>query len=205
MDLADESMERGNALEALTRARKQILSNGYQFNTDVVDLQPDPEENGKVNYPVGFLFVGLGARLFNLGRGGHEDRRLSYRYTKNSKGKQSAFVWNQRDRSFVTSEVADVVQVSDVFDVSESQKGFDRIPELCAEWIATRAAADYFHEVNGVSSLTLDKRAEQAKTRFINKERFADIHSVTGFRTIEAIGHGGTTSSFDVRTQAHLL
>lgn len=205
VDLGDQSMERGNATEALNRARKQILSNGYQFNTDVVDLQPDPAHDNKVKYPTGFLFVGLGERFFHLGRSGNEERRLTFRYTADSDGKQTGFIWDQRERAFVTEEVVDVVRVFDVFDSSEEQQGFDRIPQLCAEWIATLAAAEYFHEVNGVSSATLEKRAEKARTRFINKERFADIHSVTGFRTLEAIGHGGTTSSFDVRTQTRSL
>lgn len=202
MDLEDQGMERGNVVEALNRARKQILSNGYQFNTDVVDLQPDTNEDNKVNYPTGFLFVGLGERLFDIGKSNNEFRRLTYRYTANSQGKQSPFIWDRRTGDFVTEEVTNVVRVFDVFDSSETQKGFDRIPELCAEWISTRAAADYFHEVNGVPSTLLEGRAERAKTRFINKEPFANIHAVTGFSTLQAIGHGGSTSSFDVRTQS---
>lgn len=201
-DLSDQSMERGNAVEAVNRARKQILSNGYAFNTDVVDLQPDSGESNKVNYPTGFLFVGLGPpRHWDLNLHTDESRRLSYRYTNNAQAALAPFIWDLKERSFVTEEVVNVVQVFDVFDVSVDERGFDRIPQLCAEWVATRAAADYFHEYNGAPSTLLELRAERAKSRFVNRETFADIHTVTGFRSIEAIGRGGSTSSFDVRTQ----
>ena len=203
MDLDDESMGRGNAVEALNRARKQILSNGYHFNTDVVDLQPDATEGNKVNYPTGFLYVGLGDRLFDIGRVSTETRRLTYRYTSNTAGDQAPFIWDEREREFVTDEVRDVVRVADVFDSSVQQKGFDRIPQMCSEWIATRAAADYFHEVNGVPSGILEARAEKARARFINKERFADIHTASGFRSLESIGRGGGTRALDVRTQSY--
>lgn len=201
-DLSDQTMERGNAVEAINRARQQILSNGYAFNTDVVNLQPDPAESNKVNYPTGFLFVGLGPpRLWELHQVSDESRRLSYRYTNNASAVLSPFIWDLKEREFVTEEVVNVVEVFDVFDVSVAGRGFDRIPEMCGEWIATRAAADYFHELNGAPSTLLELRAEKAKSRFINKEHFADVHTVTGLRAIEAIGHGGSTSSFDVRTQ----
>jgi len=204
-DLSDTSMEKGKAQGAINRARREILTNGYHFNTDVLDLQPDPSEAGRVPYPTGFLFVGIGSRLSKHSRGFSDVRHLSYRYITNSKNKQQAFIWDLRERSFVTSVVTNVVKVFDVFDVSEDGVGFDRIPELCASWIAQEAAAQYFHTVNAGPSSDLLRRVEKAKTKFINKERFSDIHSVSGFRTIEAIGAGGTTSTFDVRTQASLF
>ena len=204
-DLSSTSMEKGKAQAAVDRARKKILSNGYAFNTDVVDLQPDSAEGNKVPFPTGFLFVGVGSRPFVLDRSSTEDRRLSFRYTVNAVGNQQAFIWNLRDPAFVTSEVKDVIQIFDVLDTSEDNRGHDRIPELCASWIAQEAAARYFHTVNGGPSSELGRLVERAKTKFINRERFKDIHSVSGFRTLQAIGAGGSTSSFDVRTQAHLL
>ncbi len=200
-DLSDTSMERGNAEEAINRARKQILTNGYLFNTDIIDLQPDPAESNKVPFPQGFLYVGLQERLFKFKKSGNETRLLSFRYTENSKGKQQAFVFDLKTAKFVVAEVTEVEQVFDVFVNSEEGKGFERIPDHCAEWIATRAAADYFMEVNGGPSTLLEARAEKSKTLFINKEPFADIHTVSGFRSLEAAGQGGT-STFDVRTQS---
>ncbi len=204
-DLSSTSMEKGKAQETITRARKEILTNGYAFNTDVLDLQPDPAEANRVPYPTGFLFVGVGSRLFKHNRASSETRHLSYRYIANSAGAQQAFIWDLRDRSFVTSAVTNVVQVFDVFDADLDGKAFDRIPELCASWIGQEAAAQYFHTVNAGPSADLLRRVEKAKTKFINRERFTDIHNVSGFRTIEAIGAGGTTSSFDVRTQTSLF
>lgn len=203
-DLGDTSMEKGKAQEAITRARKEILTNGYAFNTDVLDLQPDPSEGNKVPYPTGFLFVGVGSRLFKHNRASAEVRALSFRYIESSGGAQKAFIWDLREREFVTSEVTNVVQVFDVFDAELDGKAFDRIPELMASWVAQEAAAQYFHTVNAGPSADLLRRVEKAKTKFINRERFSDIHTVSGFRSIEAIGAGGSTSSFDVRTQASL-
>ena len=204
-DLGSTSMEKGKAQDAIDRARKEILTNGYAFNTDVLDLQPDPAEANKVPYPTGFLFVGVGSRLFKHNRASAEVRALSFRYIANAAGKQQAFIWDLREREFVTSAVTNVVQVFDVLATSEDNRGFDRIPELCASWIAQEAASQYFHTVNAGPSADLLRRVEKAKTKFINRERFSDIHTVSGFRTIEAIGQGGTTSTFDVRTQASLF
>ncbi len=205
-ELEDESMDKGDANEALDRSRIAILSNGYAFNTDVSDLNPDPAEGNKVPYPEGMLQVALGSRRFQRNRSSIESRRLSFRYTENSSGSQQAFIYNMRERKFVTDQVKDVVTVFDVFDVSdEANKGFDRIPQLCADWIAKQAAAEFFHEVNASPSATLEGRAIRANTKFVNREEFSDIHSVTGFRTMEAIGSGGSSSSLDVRSQARLL
>jgi len=204
-DLSSTSMERGKAEDAINRARKEILANGYQFNTDVLDLQPDPAEANKVAYPEGFLFVGLGSRPFKHNRGTSDVRNLSYRYTANSSNKQQAFIWNLRDLFFVTDTVTSAIRVFDVFDNTVEGRNFTRIPELLASWISQEAAAQYFHTVNAGPSADLLRRVEKAKTKFINREKMGDIHTVTGFRTIEAIGQGGTTSTFDVRSQATLL
>lgn len=204
-DLASTSMEKGKAQEAINRARKEILANGYQFNTDVLDLEPDPAEANKVPFPEGFLFVGLGHRPFKHDKSSSEVRNLSYRYTQNSKSKQQAFIWDLRESVFVTDTVTSAVRVFDIFDDTVLNKNFNRIPELCASWIAQEAAAQYFHTVNAGPSADLLRRVDKAKTKFINREKMGDIHTVTGFRTIEAIGQGGTTSTFDVRTQATLL
>ncbi len=205
-EIEDESMDKGDANEALNRSRIAILSNGYAFNTDVSDLQPDPNEGGKVPYPEEMLFVALGSHGFSRNRSSVESRRLSFRYTENSSGDQQAFIYNMRTRKFVTDEVKNVITVFDVFDPSDdANSGFNRIPQLCADWIAKQAAAEYFHEVEGSPSPTLEARSIRASTKFVNREEFSDIHSVTGFRTLEAIGHGGSSSSLDVRVQARLL
>ncbi len=204
-DLSSTSMEKGKAEETISRARKEILANGYSFNTDVLDLQSNPSEGNKVAYPEGFLFVGVGSRLSKHNRASAEVRALSFRYIANAGGSQQAFLWDLRERAFVTSAVTNVVQVFDVFDAELDGKAFERIPELCASWISQEAAAQYFHTVNAGPSSDLLRRVEKAKTKFINRERFSDIHTVSGFRTIEAIGAGGTTTTFDVRTQASLF
>ena len=85
-DLSSTSMEKGKAEETISRARKEILTNGYTFNTDVLDLQPSPSEGGKVAYPTGFLFVGVGSRLFKNNRASAEVRALSYRHIANAGG-----------------------------------------------------------------------------------------------------------------------
>lgn len=204
-EIADESMDKGDAQQALDRSRIAILSNGYAFNTDVTDLQPDPNEGGKVPYPDTMLYVALGSTRFSRNRASVEARRLSFRYTDNSNEDQQPFIFDMRKRIFVTDEVKNVVTVFDVFDGSdEANLGFDRIPQLCADWIAKQAAAEFFHEVDGSPSPTLEGRAIRANTKFVNREQFSTIHAVTGFSSIEAIGSGGTTS-LDVRVQARLL
>lgn len=203
-DLDDEDMRRGDAEEVLNRTRKEILANGYDFNTDLVDLQPLPAEGGKVAYPTGFLFVGFNKRTFNRNRTGTTEtiRALSFRHTENSDGNQQAFIFDLNTRTFVVTAVADVCQVFDIFDDADPNNGFDRIPDLMAQWISRKASAEYYYEVNQGPSQTLEAKAAKAMTKFINRHPFSDIHTVTGFRQIEAIGAGGSTSTFDVRTQS---
>lgn len=205
-EVGDESMDKGDAQEALNRSRIAILTNGYAFNTDTSDLQPDPNEGNKVPYPEEMLYVGIGSNQSRLNRANTDTRLLSYRYTDNSTGDQQAFLFDLRLRAFVKDTVKNIVTVFDVFDAGdETDQGFNRIPQLCADWIAKQAAAEFFHEVNASPSATLAAAATRASTKFVNRERFSTIHGVTGFAAIEAIGSGGSTTSLDVRTQARLL
>lgn len=193
--LSDPNEDKGFAMAEITRQRKQILTNGYIFNTTYELLQPDGGDDSRVPVPVqGVLNITY---------------PQSKRYTAMTgpAPNETMSVFDVGDgRSvgeFVMSEVQAIV-VRDIFRSDDEGQWFDRLPEKCALWIAKRSSEQFFFQQNQGSSDSLRAMAEKAKTLFINSLPKRNINLTTGFWALRSVNSGGA-GNFDARTQTNVF
>ncbi len=190
-ELDESSQDASLAKQAIIRARREILLSGHHFNTDIVKLAVGANSRVAVDV-VTFLSVKF------------KQRQYSHRYDPVD---EKTYVWDldADPPTYASIAVEDVEVVFDIFNNDEADDDFEVIPEIMAQWIAKRAAAEYWYEVHQAASLTLEAKAERAKTRYQNSVPHTNIGHVTGFFSLRLRGNAAPTGSFDPRTQSHVF
>ena len=192
----DESSQDGSlAKQAIIRARREILLSGHHFNTNIISLTPSQVSTGGTRVAVDVVtFLDIKFK----------DSKHTHRFDPEL---QTTYVWNTDldPPTWETEKVEEVEVVFDINDPNSAEDGYKNIPEIMAQWIAKRAAAEYWYEVHQSVSQTLEAKAERSKTRYQNSVPHKNIRSVTGFNTLALRGNASPTGTFDVRTQSHIL
>ncbi len=193
--LSDPNEDKGFAMAELVRQRKQVLTNGYIFNTTFEILLPDGDQGGFVPVPVNEVL--------------HITYPDSKRYTERQgpAPNLTQLVFDHGDErtpgSFVTSKVNAIV-VRDLTNIEEEDLDFDKIQEKCALWIAKRAASEFYFQINQQGSDVLKAEAEKSKTLFINAQPKRNLNRTTRFWQLLATQAGGQ-GTFDARTQTNVF
>lgn len=197
-ELDESSQDASLAKQAIIRARREVLASGFHFNQNRISLAPGPD--GRV--PVDVVAL-LSVRF--------KEPNHSHRLDPTD-GK--TYVWNLglgstsgegRPDWVRDVTVHDTVVVVDITNPDTAELDYHRIPELCAQWIAKRAAAEYWYEVHQAVSQTLEAKAERAKTQFQNSIPHRNIGTVTGYSALRLRGNSSPTGTFDARTQSHIF
>jgi len=193
--LSDPNEDKGFAMAEIGRQRKQILTNGYIFNTTYELLQPDGTDDSRVPVPVqGVLNITY---------------PQSKRYTAvtGPMPNETMSVFDVGDGTsvgeFVLGEVQAIV-IRDIFRSDDEGQWFDRLPEKCALWVAKRSSEQFFFQQNQGASDALRAAAEKAKTLFINSLPKRNLNRTTGFWALRATSTGGA-GNFDARTQSNVF
>ena len=192
-ELDESSQDASLAKQAIIRARKEILLSGHHFNTDILDLTTSVVSTGGDRVAIDIVTF-LSVKFKYPKHTHHHDPVLS-----------ATFVWNLDDKAWETIKVEDVEVVFDINDPNTAEDGYKNLPEIMAQWIAKRAAAEYWFEVHQAVSQTLEAKAERAKTRFQNSVPHKNIRNVTGYNSLALRGNAAPTDTFDVRTQSHIM
>jgi hypothetical protein len=192
-ELSESSQDAALAKQAIIRARREILVSGFHFNTNIITLTASNVSTGGKRVAVDvatFLSVKF------------SESKHSHRFDPDL---STTYVWDMDAKTWETEAVADVEVVFDINNPNEAEDNFKILPELMAQWIAKRAAAEYWYETHQSISQTLEAKAERAKTRFQNSIPHRNIRSVTGFNSLALRGNASPTGTFDARTQSHIL
>lgn len=192
-ELDESSQDAALAKQSIIRARREILLSGHHFNTDIRQLTASVVSSGGSRVAVDVVtFLSI---KFRKTKHTHRfDPVLS-----------TTYVWDADLKQYEPDTVEDVEVVFDINDPDTSEDGFKNLPEIMAQWIAKRAAAEYWYEVHQSVSQTLEAKAVRAKTRYQNSVPHTNIRAVTGFNTLALRGNASPTGSFDPRTQSHVL
>jgi hypothetical protein len=110
-------------------AKREILRNGYEFNTEQMTLSPNNDDKISVD---GYVNVYLPAGYENL-------------IVKNG------FLWDRQLRVYHSTEIANAMVVLD--------KVWDNIPDEFQEWISYKAAAGFAAQLLGPDSPEAQKAA----------------------------------------------
>ena len=176
------------AKRVISEVRTQVLSNGYGFNSRVMDLSVTAE--GRVEIPLGYLDIrGLPDGVYP-----QYDEEADPGHTK-------LFLYDTTNDEWYATALTEIIVVLDRF---KDDDEFRLIPEKFAYWIARRAAANYWEEINQGPSQSLESKAVRAKTLAMQSREFKTIHGVTGFSALRSVT-GGSTGTYDDRTQSHVF
>ncbi len=192
-ELDESSQDAALAKQTIIRARREILLSGHHFNTDIKKLTASVVTSGGTRVAVDVVTY-LSIKFKKPKHTHRFDPALG-----------TTFVWDTDLRIWEPNTVEDVEVVFDINDPNVAEDGFKNLPEIMAQWIAKRAAAEYWYEVHQSTSQTLESKAERAKTRYQNSIPHSNIRAVTGFNTLALRGNASPTGSFDPRTQSHVL
>lgn len=181
-DLDDQSQAAQVAKRTLVQTRRDILERGWQFNSRVISLPVNIE--GRV--PVGdYLALSI------------PDKDLAPQLDE---ADDSIYVWSHK-KNVNTWHDATILDVTVVFDLVDDTH-FASIPKLLAEWIAHKAAADFWTESHdGATNQKLEAVAVRRQSRWLNTQPHGNLNDVSGFTTLAVTGGGGS-STFDPRTQS---
>jgi hypothetical protein len=171
LDDNDETAHRAKSI--IERVRREVLANGYDFNTDIVDFVPDT--TGKVPISASYLKV-----RFPHG--------LSYRVDGTAR-----YVWDVEESEFYDETLRDVEVV---FDLST----FSHIPDMVGRWIAYRAAIEFFVASNAPEKqvpTTLQALAIKSRTTALNSMNNVTIHGATGWNTLKHTAYAGAAVKTD--------
>lgn len=192
-ELDESSQDAALAKQAIIRARREILLSGHHFNTDIRQLTASVVSSGGTRVAVDVVTY-LSVKFKETKHTHRFDPELS-----------TTYVWDTDLKQWETDTVKDVELVFDINDPDTAEDGYKNLPEIMAQWIAKRAAAEYWYEIHQSVSQTLEAKAERAKTRYQNSIPHTNIRAVTGFNTLALRGNASPTGTFDPRTQSHIL
>lgn len=156
------------AWNVLKRERRSILSNGYHFNRDSVDLAVDTSD--RVPLDRKFLKVRFPSDHLSF----RDDPTTNKRY-----------VWDTHTSEYIDYALPDVDVVFDIDD-------FGLIPEQFQRWIAAKAALTHWHDTHGANQNPyLQSELRDASARAINSlpSGETNVHGATGWRGLRAM-HG---------------
>jgi hypothetical protein len=138
------SQPASKAQGVVERKRKELLENGYPFNTALLTLTP--ETDGKVRVARSYLV--------------HKwPKGITYRVDPTDSSKW--ILWDIDDNDYVDVEVED-------FEVHFDITDFQNLPDTFARWVAHEAAIAYYGEVNPTAPIPqrLISDALRAHSRF---------------------------------------
>ncbi len=185
-DLDDESQAAQVAKRTLKQSRIDILERGWGFNTRNITLKLNSDS--KVPVSDSYLRVII------------PDSRLAVQMDENEDG--ALFVWSHKT-NVDTWHDAEIINVKIVMDFPDDED-YRRLPQLVAQWIAWKAAADFWTEAHdGSINQKLEAKSVRHQTRWLNTQGdLGNVRDASGFTAIAVQGFGGTTSTFDPRTQS---
>lgn len=162
-----------HAKATIKRVRRDILINGYHFNRNVLDLEPNSE--GKIQIAESYLRVELPVDL-------------SFR--KDSDDGQ-IYLWNIDRNTWHDQTVRDVKVVFDITNPDDPGDDFEHLPDDFAKWIALQAVSEFYMEKkDGVPNTAIQQMADEAAAHAINNLAPENIDEVTGFARIASAQAG---------------
>ncbi len=189
-DIDDQSQDASLARRTIRESRTEILSHGWRFNTRKVTLAVD--DDGKVPVPVTYLSVKF--------KGTTDNEKL---IVQEDSDDNKLYVWNEDTDTWHSETLLEVTIVFDKgADPSLEDTQFRLLPAKLVRWIAYHARAAYFQEINAVSSNDLNAASVRAQSSWVNSQVSTSLDKVSGFSRIKARGGGGSSGSFDARTQS---
>lgn len=156
--LSDANDKSAHAQSTIERVKRRILSNGYEINTNKIDLEVDA--SGRVPISSQYLKVRL-------------EREHSIRYDGDT-----AYIWNLDDDDYEDERVTDVEVVFNL--------EFTELNEVIANWVAWEACVEYWHEARQeppsefIVARMIDARSHALNTALQRQS----LHDATGWSNV---------------------